>query len=146
MKAPSYKIPHLAMRMIRERTITVSSPHVAGPNDAAAIAHRMIGDRPTEHMIAILLDGQANVTGVVTLAQGGMHTMSIRVSDVLRAVRAGHACAFVLAHNHPSGDPTPSQADVATTAAIRAAAALVGVPLVDHVVVTRDAARFTSCP
>lgn len=45
------------------------------------------------------------------------------------------ASAFVLVHNHPSGDPTPSPEDVATTRAVQKAARVVGAPLVDHVVV-----------
>jgi DNA repair protein RadC len=49
------------------------------------------------------------------------------------------AAAFLLVHNHPSGDPTPSGPDVAMTAEVAAAAAVVGVPLLDHVVVARSA-------
>jgi DNA repair protein RadC len=87
-------------------------------------------------LIALMLDGQGRLTSVATLAQGGMHGTAVAARDVLRAVLAAHASAFVLAHNHPSGDPTPSREDKTFTKAIREAAALVGTPLVDHVVVT----------
>ncbi len=52
---------------------------------------------------------------------------------------------MVLVHNHPSGDPTPSQEDIAMTRAVRVAAELVGIPLLDHVVVARSGAR-SLCP
>jgi DNA repair protein RadC len=51
------------------------------------------------------------------------------------ALRTG-AAAFVVAHNHPSGDPSPSRADRLVTEALRGAAALVGVPMLDHIIVT----------
>lgn len=141
-----YKIPHLGIRMVKERTLTIASTKASNPHDVAAIAHAMIGNRPVEHMIAIMVDGQGNVTGVTTLAQGGMSSMSIKAIDVLRAVLATHACAFILAHNHPSGDPTPSPDDIATTQAIQAACKPVGLVMLDHVIVTRDPNRFASVP
>lgn len=142
----SYKIPHLAMRMVRERTMTVASTQARSSSDVAAIAHKLIGNAPVEHVIAILVDGRANVTGVTTVAIGGMHGAALRPADVLRAVLAGQASAFILSHNHPSGDPKPSGEDVAFTDRIRAAADVVGVPLLDHVIVTRDPQTFSSVP
>jgi len=55
-------------------------------------------------------------------------------------VRDG-AAAFVLVHNHPSGDPTPSPEDLHFTHALARASALLAIPLLDHVVVTKDAYR-----
>lgn len=70
--------------------------------------------------------------------------MGIRPSDVLRIALRLAASAFVLVHNHPSGDATPSAEDVAFTARISQAADVVGLPLVDHVVVARGG--FASVP
>jgi DNA repair protein RadC len=50
----------------------------------------------------------------------------------------------VLGHNHPSGDPTPSQPDIATTEHIMLAAKILSVPVLDHVIVTRDPRRYHS--
>jgi DNA repair protein RadC len=71
------------------------------------------------------------------VAQGGLHGCALTPGDVLRpAVRDGGS-AFVLVHNHPSGDPVPSREDVAMTRLVAAAGELLGVPLLDHVIVAR---------
>lgn len=65
--------------------------------------------------------------------------MSVRAADVLcTALRTG-ASGIVLVHNHPSGDPTPSLEDRTFTTRVARACSAVGLPLLDHVVVTRDA-------
>jgi DNA repair protein RadC len=145
VKTKRYKVPMLGLRLVRERTMSIPTAIATCNADIAAIATAIIGDRPTEHLIAIMLDARSNVTAVVTLAQGGMSSCSVRPSDVLRAVLVHQAAAFILSHNHPSGDPTPSREDIALTDAVREAAKAVCVPMVDHVIVTAKG-DFASCP
>jgi DNA repair protein RadC len=64
--------------------------------------------------------------------------MYVAPRDPLRAALREGASAFVLVHNHPSGDPTPSREDISFTAAVADAARVVATPLVDHVIVTRS--------
>ncbi len=92
-------------------------------------------DPHVEELLALLLDGRLTLLGEVRVARGGRGALAIVPADVLRpAVQAG-AAGILLAHNHPSGDPSPSKADVATTRQIQAAAQLLGVQLVDHLVI-----------
>jgi DNA repair protein RadC len=64
--------------------------------------------------------------------------MFVGARDPLRAALREGASAFVLVHNHPSGDPTPSAEDIAFTAKVARAARIVSTPLLDHVIVTRN--------
>jgi DNA repair protein RadC len=72
------------------------------------------------------------------VARGGLHGCGLLPSDVLRPVLRCAASAFILVHNHPSGDPSPSQDDVLMTRALQQACLTVGVTLVDHVIVSRS--------
>lgn len=72
------------------------------------------------------------------VARGGLHGCGLLPADVLRPVLRCAASAFILVHNHPSGDPTPSQDDVLMTRALQQACLAVGVTLVDHVIVSRS--------
>ena len=87
-------------------------------------------------MWVLSLDGRNRLRGERRVAQGGLHGCAVAARDILRAALTDAASAFVLVHNHPSGDPRPSPEDVAMTAAVARAATVVGVPLVDHVVVS----------
>lgn len=140
----SYKIPKLALHMIEEDSITLARRSLLSDEDSAAVAHALIGSRPVEHMIAMIVDAGGNITAVTTVSQGGMSSASVRAADILRAVLVAHGAAFVLAHNHPSGDPTPSQADIRSTDMIRDAAEVVGLTLLSHVIVTRKRGEFRS--
>lgn len=88
-----------------------------------------------EEMWVVSLDGRNRLRSARRVAQGGLHGCAVSARDVLRSALADAASAFVLVHNHPSGDPTPSGEDVVMTAAVARAARIVGVPLVDHVVI-----------
>lgn len=140
----SYTIPQVSLRMVKDRTITIASPKADTAKDAAVIAHAMIGDRSQEHILAIMLGPENNVTNVAILGQGGTDSVGVTPATILRAVLATQCSAFILAHNHPSGNPRPSQDDIRTTRDIGAAAQLIGVPLLDHVIVTSDPTRFAS--
>lgn len=97
-----------------------------------------------EELWMIALDGRGHVRAARCVARGGLHGAAVRAADPLRAALRADASAFVLVHNHPSGDPTPSKEDVALTASVAKAAAVVGLVLLDHVVVAR--AGFACVP
>ena len=96
----------------------------------AALAH--------EELWMLALDGRGHLRAARCVARGGLHGAAVRASDPLRVALRVDASAFVLVHNHPSGDPTPSREDVTLTARVATAAQLAGVALLDHVVVSRN--------
>lgn len=90
-----------------------------------------------EELWLLALDGHHGLRAARRVASGGIHGLHVASRDALRVALREGASAFVLVHDHPSGDPTPSPEDLAFTRAIERAAALVGTPLLDHVVVAR---------
>jgi len=103
-----------------------------------AWARRRLGTLDHEELWVLALDGNNRLRAARCVASGGLHGMFVSARDPLRAALREGASAFVLVHNHPSGDPTPSPEDVTFTAKVAAAARLVATPLVDHVIVARD--------
>lgn len=99
---------------------------------------------PHEQVWCVMLDAKNELMGVIRLAEGGLHGCALRPSDVLRPVLCAGASGFCLIHNHPSGDPRPSNADREMTRCIQAAAETVGLYFLDHVVVTRNAGKWHS--
>ncbi len=102
---------------------------------AAFIAPR-VGQLEHEQMWVLSLDGRNRMRGLRRVAQGGNHSCVVTAREILRTALADGASGFVLAHNHPSGEPAPSPEDIDMTRELAEAADLVGVPLLDHVVVT----------
>jgi len=92
-------------------------------------------DPHVEELLVLLLDGRLAIVGEVRVARGGRGGLGLAPADVLRPAVAAGAAGLLLAHNHPSGDATPSQADVDTTRQLHEAAQLLGIELVDHLVI-----------
>jgi DNA repair protein RadC len=106
----------------------------------AAWARPRLAALEHEEVWLLVLDGRNGLKSVTRVAQGGLHGCALTPRDVLAPALRDGASAIVLVHNHPSGDPTPSEEDVQMTRAVAAAADVVGVPLLDHVVVARGGA------
>ncbi|MCC6552958.1 MAG: DNA repair protein RadC [Polyangiaceae bacterium] len=119
-------------RAVRPRPPVRTSAAIA----AWCVAH--LGPLDHEQVWVISLDGRNGMRAARRVAQGGLHGCSIAARDILRAALSDAAAALILVHNHPSGDAAPSPEDVEMTAAVAAAGLIVGVPLVDHVILTPD--------
>lgn len=91
-----------------------------------------------EEVWVLAMKSSRRVEAEWCVARGGLHGCGLLPADVLRPVLRCAASAFILVHNHPSGDPTPSQDDVLMTRALQQACLAVGVTLVDHVIVSRS--------
>lgn len=112
--------------------------------DVAAWATPQLASLAHEELWLLALDGRSHLRSARCIARGGLHGVSTRAGDVLRAALRSDASAFVLVHNHPSGDPSPSHEDIVFTRAVGAAARVVGIAMVDHVVVA--ASGFAAVP
>jgi len=96
-----------------------------------------LGALDHEELWMLALDGKNRLRAARRIASGGLHGMMVSPRDPLRAALREGASAFILLHNHPSGDPTPSGEDITFTGHVVEAARAVATPLLDHVVVTR---------
>jgi len=104
------------------------------PRDSAAYLMPAFGSRPVEQFGVVLLDSKHRVLRTAIVASGTLNSTIVEPRDVFREAIVGQAAAVIVFHNHPSGDPSPSQDDVELTARVAAAGRLVGVDVVDHIV------------
>lgn len=88
-----------------------------------------------ENFSMILLDSQHRVIGFENIFRGTISNASIYPREVVKTVLAYNAAAVILAHNHPSGDPEPSPADIAITKHLKESLALIDVRVLDHFIV-----------
>jgi DNA repair protein RadC len=90
---------------------------------------------PVEEFWALALDVRHRVQSEHCLARGSLTGVEIHPRDVFRPLIRQACAAVIFCHNHPSGDPTPSRADVELTGRLREVGELCGIPVLDHVVV-----------
>lgn len=106
--------------------------------DIAAVVVPLIGRARTEQVLLLVADNQQRVRRVLPVARGGVTASVVPVREILSLVLRHDGVTFALAHNHPGGDPSPSEQDVAVTCHLDSAAADLGLRFLDHVVVSGD--------
>lgn len=109
-------------------------PRIHSPADAAKLLSDM-ARLEQEEMRALFLDTKNRVMGRTRIYQGSVHTTVVRIGELFREAVRQNATGIILAHNHPSGDPTPSPEDAAITREIVKAGHLLDIELLDHLVI-----------
>ncbi len=110
-------------------------PAIHSPADAAALVQYEMSALEQEEMRVILLDTRNRVLNIVIVYRGSVNSSQVRVGELFKAAIRQNAPALIAAHNHPSGDPSPSPDDVAVTRAIVQAGKLLDVDVLDHLVI-----------
>lgn len=117
-------------------------PLIQSPREAFEILCPFLGSLDHEELWVLNLDTRNRLLHLVRLYQGSVNASQVRIAEVFKAAIADNAPSIILAHNHPSGDPTPSPEDVAVTRAVLQAGKLLDIEVVDHLIITRD--RYVS--
>ncbi len=110
-------------------------PQIRTPADAANILMSEMALLEQEQLRVMLLDTRNRVLAVPTVYLGSLNMTMIRVSEIFREAIRQNAAAIIVAHNHPSGDPSPSPEDVAVTREIIEAGRLLDIELLDHLII-----------
>jgi DNA repair protein RadC len=110
-------------------------PQIGQPRDAVAICRALVGDREAEQFGVLFLDTRHRLIAAETLFTGTIDGAAVYPRDVAKRALVLNAAAVVLTHNHPSGDPEPSEADRSITLRISKALGLLDIRLLDHVVI-----------
>lgn len=119
---------------------------VSGAVDLVAAAAPLLRGRSRERLVVVTCDRASRVLGCDVLTEGSADRSLLPVREIVVAVLRRDGMAFALAHNHPSGDPTPSTDDIEGTARVRRAALAAGLRFLDHVVVTDTDWRRVTTP
>lgn len=122
---------------VREDRLAVRSP-----SDLAATLLPEMAHLEREHFVVVSLDTRNRVLASETLYVGSLNATHIRVAEVFQEPIRRNAAAIIVAHNHPSGDPSPSPEDVNVTRQIREAGEILSIELLDHLVIGNQ--RFVS--
>lgn len=117
-------------------------PTIQSPEDAAGLLLYDMGGLEREHLRVLILDTRNRLLRMREVYRGSLNTSWIRIAEVFRDPVRMNAAAVIIAHNHPSGDPTPSPEDVAVTKSLVEAGKLLDIEVLDHLVIGQG--RFVS--
>lgn len=146
-KVVKRRVPVYEIRVERVRTIQYLDREVNGPAAAVDLAREIIAEEiaayDREHFVALYLNTKNRPVGYQVISVGTLTAALVHPREVFKAAILSNANAVVVAHNHPSGDPTPSREDREITRRLKEAGQILGIELLDHLVIGHDG-RYTS--
>ncbi len=129
-------LPRYKVALVREGSCKVLSRSISSPEDAFAILHNDIGLSDREIFVTLMLDTRNNVIGIHQVSVGSLNSSPVHPRETFKAAILSNAASIILAHCHPSGGLEPSKEDLAVTARLKQAGELLGVPVLDHLILS----------
>ena len=126
------------LKVVRDATLAPRKTRIREPQDVVNLLGVLAAGEETEVFWVLLLDSQSQVRGAVEVSRGLLNCSLVHPREAFRIAVMYGAAGIIVAHNHPSGDPTPSAEDRAVTRQLVAAGKLLDIPVYDHVILAGD--------
>lgn len=127
--------------LVRDERVNFSTQKIYSPSDAQKCLQDMIrkmGQPDREHFCVLMLNAKNIIIGMNIVSIGGLSSAPVHPREVLKPAILANASALILAHNHPSGDLTPSSADKAITQTIVHASSIIGITVHEHLIISME--------
>jgi len=132
------KVEHVRIKMVRESIGWYDNNIVRSPEDASLIASNYLDGSDREQFIVLGLDTKNKVNFIETVSIGTVNGALVHPREVFKSLVVGNATSFIVAHNHPSGDVSPSNEDIKITEKLQKVGEIMGITLLDSLIVTSD--------
>jgi DNA repair protein RadC len=135
---PQVPLPVYRLQLEQTGSVLATCRPCRTARDAQEIFRAFVGKPDREYLVGIFVDPQFRVIGLQVLAIGDRISVSITAAEVFKTALLCNALGVVLAHNHPTGDATPSKPDIELTGGLEIAGALMGIQILDHITLGFD--------
>jgi DNA repair protein RadC len=125
----------VALRETAVDKVMADSPEKAAEYFAGSVRTDERWNPDVESLVVLIMNTRRRVIGHVVVATGTLDTILVHAREVFRAAIVANASAIILMHNHPSGDPMPSEADIRITRDLIRAGQLLKIDVLDHVII-----------
>ena len=132
---PAKRVDIVSVKLVREGSCTFKSRFINNPADAVSLVEPFLADCDREKVIVLCLDTKAQPTAISTCSVGTVNSSLIHPRELFKESILCNAASVILAHNHPSGIPTPSEDDISITKRLSEAGKVLGIDVIDHVII-----------
>lgn len=138
-------IKKYTVQLVRESEIQYSGETITSPKQGMKIINQIfnMSNQPTEIFVLLALDAKKHPIGYFLVSQGTINCTIVSPRDVFQRALLTNAHSIIVAHNHPSGDPTPSKEDKNVTQNIRDIGEIMRIELVDHIIFGDEGRYFS---
>lgn len=133
MEGRRIQVVHL--QMVKDAEVIYGKQVLDGPRDTAVLVRGLIGNMDRECLVVCATDAKMKPTYIQIVGIGATNYCPVSIPEVFKVALLSNSVNILLAHNHPSGDCTPSSEDIAFTERVRRTGDLLGIRLIDHIIV-----------
>lgn len=139
----SKRVDIVSIKLIKESSIQYIGRKVSSPSDAANLVNDFLYDIDREVLVVVSLDTKNQPTNLSVCSMGSLNSSIVHPREVFKTAVLSNAASILIAHNHPSSDPTPSQEDINITKRLYESGKILGIDLIDHIIIG-DKTKFVS--
>jgi DNA repair protein RadC len=139
------RIYKTSIKLVRETTAQYNNDNIKNITDIVKLVDNIedIKNNDVENAYIICLNNKSVPVNYSLIAKGTINASMIDPKTIFKTILLSNASAFIMIHNHPSGDPTPSKEDYKITAVLKQASKLLDIKFLDHIVIGND--NYISC-
>lgn|SRR5699024_7297734 len=135
---PAKRVNIISVKMVKECSVLYKNRVVRSPEDASDLFRQFLGDVDREHFVVVCLNTKSEPTSINTCHIGSLNTSVVHPREVMKPAILSNAASVIVGHNHPSGNPEPSQEDINVTKKLTQAGTIMGIDVLDHIILGED--------
>ena len=137
---PAKRINIVSIKMVKEGSFLYDVRQISSPSEAAGLGRLFLEDCDREQVVVCCLDTKNHPISLNVVSIGCLNSSLIHPREIFKTSILSNAAGILLFHNHPSGDPEPSQEDINITTRIKEAGKIIGIELLDHIIIGSEGA------
>lgn len=137
-KASQIKAAFELANRLNDATINEKKPVVKTPDDVVSLVQRLLKGKKKEHFLVLSLDTRGKLIKTSEVSVGSLDSSIVHPREVFKEALSASAASVILVHNHPSGEPEPSEDDIKLTKRLVEAGDIMGIEVLDHVITGDD--------
>ncbi|MCM3625512.1 DNA repair protein RadC [Brevibacillus borstelensis] len=134
------RVSIVRIKMVRESSILYPQRRVRIARDVVELFSKYLDETDREQFFLLCLNTKNEPTAIHTVSIGSLDASIVHPREVFKTAILSNSASVICAHNHPSGDPTPSREDVQVTKTLQQAGELLGITVLDHIIVGTEGA------
>ncbi|MEK4712068.1 JAB domain-containing protein [Sporosarcina sp. FSL K6-5500] len=134
-RVPAKRVDIVSLRLVKETSLLYKDRAIRSPEDGYNLFKQFLGELDREYLVVMCLDVKNQPTAINVCHIGSLNASIVHPREVMKAGILSNAASILICHNHPSGQPEPSQEDIDVTNRLAEAGRIMGIELIDHLII-----------
>ncbi len=132
------KINIVSVKLVKEGDMLVVNKSINSPSVVYEVLKEYLEGADREKFVLLTLNTKNHITSITTVSVGSLSETTVHPREVFKTAILLNSASIIVCHNHPSGDSTPSKADINVTDRIKEGGKILGIELLDHIIIGDD--------